>query len=1358
MGLIERAEQLGKLLGEWKDINRMSLSPIDVLSRISDLLEEELTLYAATDPDPFDDRQADVSDPNCIIAHLMKTLHQDEEFLSKVLTSYMFNSENNFELNCAASRLLLNLLPGLNEADMVQDVEMQVGKLLSWAKNEKEPLRTYACGLLSKVMLLSDCPGIFKEKNAELVPILIKRLKALAEVQDQNALCIDDVTQIDKSLKVVKTLKRKSERSKLDNDQPTPIIKTPTSARKRRLHFKNKSTEYRDIKICLQPLTVCSQQKITLHYLHVMGEYQELLPVAFELNVIDLIFYYINIKTQQDSALACNALFYLSSLLCHKKFVLEFVYRGGIQRILEIPQPSNVATMSSLCLYYIAHNEDAVERICLLSQSTVYRLVEYLLWLLECAHVSGRCHAVLFFSLTFPFRTILNLFDSMDGLRKVFNMISTLEIMRIEESELSTDESVFLQREMVKNACLTLKKYFTAHVSIIYHNLKRSLARVNNSSPPPPTPAYKSMFAPSEDVQDYIDFIHEYGSDDGGNECEKRAVLLNITPLLVQLVALASSWKNYSNRIDVIVTALESLVAMSFSRRITLSFCQQIEVSSTESQSGIKILLRAVEGELVPDVTVQKAALRVLCNCVWKSQKDGSKPNNASNQVLQKIWSSVRLNNGIKILMSALNTKVPITEADAIRTLACKALCALSVNEHICQVLSKLPMFHNENFHILMREPVLSDHIREHTKFQKYASILIERVTGKSFQMQQSSAIPMFTAINKADIIMQTKITYPQKELLSIIHDHLRSQGLNQTADMLMSEAKLPQEIELKPPATHWIAANSKTPLFKNCSPSLLVKEPFTPLQCKKLSVASPLTDQKSLTPLRRPSHNTVCTPASMKSNNDKLMQDNQIHDVNQLTLDSIVTGYLREQHAQCANPIATCPPFSLLRSHHCPEPQYSSHASGNITKRLYARQTRPRHGGIYGSKHNRRYLYSKFRSSGCIKDTEEDCLFTCCAWLNNEGICLGTQTGDVKIMSSSYGQEDVLHSCHGAPISTCYVSRNGKLMTTSAPFGAPLGAVWGINYNDGQPVSVELKLELAEDSLLQFSHSEERVVGTDDATAHVYDLTSGQLIRTFYDQRNASFYTKNFACFGPGDDLLLNDGCLWDVRSKKFIHKFDKFNDFVSGVFNPSGLEIIINSEVWDIRTFHLHHTCPALDMCRIVFSNFGDIIYGVKHSTKKEMLVDQSGMLGPYESTFRTFDSYDYSAVGTVDVRKTIYDISPNPIDQVLAVIETGSSISSVDVDTTCRFYDIGKLKGSDDSDEEPDDSDSDGHEDPRDDVMNQLFDNIFGEEFDDGEDGDESYETESENDDVIFDDDESTLDEDDDEEDEENSEFAN
>jgi len=51
-------------------------------------------------------------------------------------------------------------------------------------------------------------------------------------------------------------------------------------------------------------------------------------------------------------------------------------------------------------------------------------------------------------------------------------------------------------------------------------------------------------------------------------------------------------------------------------------------------------------------------------------------------------------------------------------------------------------------------------------------------------------------------------------------------------------------------------------------------------------------------------------------------------------------------------------------------------------------------------------------------------------------------------------------------------------------------------------------------------------------------------------------------------DDLVLNDGILWDVDSCRSIHKFDKFNPSISGVFHPNGLEIIINSEVVSLRT----------------------------------------------------------------------------------------------------------------------------------------------------------------------------------------------
>ena len=42
---------------------------------------------------------------------------------------------------------------------------------------------------------------------------------------------------------------------------------------------------------------------------------------------------------------------------------------------------------------------------------------------------------------------------------------------------------------------------------------------------------------------------------------------------------------------------------------------------------------------------------------------------------IKKLWSAVRLNNGIKILLAMLNIRTPITEADAMRALVCKVSC-----------------------------------------------------------------------------------------------------------------------------------------------------------------------------------------------------------------------------------------------------------------------------------------------------------------------------------------------------------------------------------------------------------------------------------------------------------------------------------------------------------------------------------------------------------------------------------------------------------------------------------------------------------------------------------------------------------
>ncbi len=55
---------------------------------------------------------------------------------------------------------------------------------------------------------------------------------------------------------------------------------------------------------------------------------------------------------------------YLAALLCHKKFAIEFIQEGGVQKLLQVYRPSVAATGVSMCLYYLAYFEDAMERVC----------------------------------------------------------------------------------------------------------------------------------------------------------------------------------------------------------------------------------------------------------------------------------------------------------------------------------------------------------------------------------------------------------------------------------------------------------------------------------------------------------------------------------------------------------------------------------------------------------------------------------------------------------------------------------------------------------------------------------------------------------------------------------------------------------------------------------------------------------------------------------------------------------------------------------------------------------------------------------------------------------------------------------
>lgn len=66
-----------------------------------------------------------------------------------------------------------------------------------------------------------------------------------------------------------------------------------------------------------------------------------------------------------------------------------------------------------------------MERICSMPRPLISNLVRYALWILGRCHDSSKCHATMFFSLSFQFKVILDEFDAQDGLRKLYNVVST---------------------------------------------------------------------------------------------------------------------------------------------------------------------------------------------------------------------------------------------------------------------------------------------------------------------------------------------------------------------------------------------------------------------------------------------------------------------------------------------------------------------------------------------------------------------------------------------------------------------------------------------------------------------------------------------------------------------------------------------------------------------------------------------------------------------------------------------------------------------------------------------------------------------------------------------------------------------
>ena len=109
---------------------------------------------------------------------------------------------------------------------------------------------------------------------------------------------------------------------------------------------------------------------LLLEYLIPMAEYFEHLPVFIETNVLSNV---LTLIRRGDSIIKLETLKLLSSLLCHSKVAVDFVQSDGLDVLIQVPKGSRAAAAVSVCLYYLAYNNDVMER---LTRSGFTRIID----------------------------------------------------------------------------------------------------------------------------------------------------------------------------------------------------------------------------------------------------------------------------------------------------------------------------------------------------------------------------------------------------------------------------------------------------------------------------------------------------------------------------------------------------------------------------------------------------------------------------------------------------------------------------------------------------------------------------------------------------------------------------------------------------------------------------------------------------------------------------------------------------------------------------------------------------------------------------------------------------------------------
>lgn len=156
---------------------------------------------------------------------------------------------------------------------------------------------------------------------------------------------------------------------------------------------------------------------------------------------------------------------------------------------------------------------------------------------------------------------------------------------------------------------------------------------------------------------------------------------------------------------------------------------------------------------------------------------------------------------------------------------------------------------------------------------------------------------------------------------------------------------------------------------------------------------------------------------------------------------------------------------------------------------------------------------------------------------------------------------------------------------------------------------------------------------------------------------------------------------------------------------------QVIINSEVWDLRKFRLLRSVPSLDQTTITFNARGDVIYAILRRNLEDVMsaVHTRRVKHPLFAAFRTVDAINYSDIATIPVDRCVLDFATERTDSFVGLITMDDQ---EDMFSSARIYEIGRRRPTED-DSDPDDAESDEEDEEDDDDVD--VDPLLGADLD-------------------------------------------